>query len=70
MLNDNASSWKGSWVTTGNSYLTGKNLKRYAWYSPVSGQNYQPATKWCDSTGKVEVWAPPRGYAVYSVDGL
>jgi alpha-amylase len=70
VLNDNASSWKGSWVTTSNSYLKGKNLKCYAWYSPVSGQNYQPATKWCDSTGKVEVWAPPRGYAVYSVDGL
>jgi alpha-amylase len=70
VINDNASSWNGSTVTTGNSYLKGKNLKAYAWYSSVSGQNYQPATKYCSTTGSVDVWAPPRGYAVYSVDGL
>lgn len=70
ILNDNATAWKGSWVQTGNSYLKGKTLKCYAWYSPKSGQNYQPASKYCDANGWVEVWAPPRGYAVYSVDGL
>jgi len=70
VINDNASSWKGSWVTTSNSYLKGKTLKCYAWYSPVSGQNYQPDSKSCSSSGSVEMWAPPRGYAVYSVNGL
>lgn len=70
VINDNASAWKGATVTTSNSYLKNKNLKAYAWYSPKSGQNYQPATKYANSSGTVELWAPPRGYAVYSVDGL
>ncbi len=70
VINDHKSAWKGSWVKTNNAYLKNKNLKAYAWYSPVSGQNYQPGTKYCDSSGNVEVWAPPRGYAVYSVNGL
>ncbi|MCL5029792.1 MAG: hypothetical protein M1480_12340 [Bacteroidetes bacterium] len=50
--------------------MKNQNLKCYAWYSSVSGQNYQPQTKWCDGNGNVQVWAPPRGYAVYSVDGI
>lgn len=70
VINDNATVWKGASVTTGNAYLKSKNLKCYAWYSPKSGQNYQPATKYCNASGVVDVWAPPRGYAVYSVDGL
>lgn len=70
IINDNPSSWKGAWVNTGNYYLKGKTLKAYAWSSSVSGQNYQPANKYCDANGYVEVWAAPRGYAVYSVDGL
>ncbi len=70
VINDNASVWKGSWVVTGNGYLKNKNLKAYAWSSTKSGQNYQPATKWCDGSGNVEVYAAPRGYAVYSVDGF
>ena len=69
-LNDNSSNWLGATVTTGNNYLKNQNLKCYAWYSSVSGQNAQPQTKWCDGSGNVQVWAPPRGYAVYSVDGL
>lgn len=68
-INDNANNWRGSWVVAGNTFLRNKNLKCYAWYSPKSGQNYQPATKWCDGSGNVEVWAPPRGYAVYAPDG-
>ncbi len=70
VINDHPTAWKGSYVTTGNSYLKGKTLKAYAWHSPVSGQNYQPASKTASSTGYVEVYAPPRGYAVYSVTGL
>lgn len=69
-INDNANNWRGSWVCTYNGYLKSKNLKCYAWYSSKSGQNYQPNTKWCNSSGWVEVWAPPRGYAVYAPDGL
>jgi len=69
-INDNASSWKGAWVQTGNGYLKNKSLKAYAWYSSVSGQNYQPASKWCNSTGWVEIYAAPRGYAVYAPNGL
>ncbi|MEZ0537133.1 alpha-amylase domain-containing protein [Caldicellulosiruptoraceae bacterium PP1] len=70
VINDNPTSWKGAWVQTANSYLKNKTLKAYAFSSTVSGQNYQPQSKYCDSNGWVEVWAPPRGYAVYSVDGL
>jgi len=70
VINDHPTQWKGSWVQTGNGYLKNKTLKAYAWSSSVSGQNYAPANKWCDGNGWVEVWAAPRGYAVYSVNGL
>ncbi len=70
VINDSSSSWRGSWVQTGNSYLKNKTLKAYAWWSAQSSQNYQPDNKPCDGNGRVEVWAPPRGYAVYSVNGL
>lgn len=70
VINDHPTQWKGYWVQTGNGYLKNKSLKCYAWYSPKSGQNYQPASKWCNSSGWVEVWAPPRGYAVYAPNGL
>ncbi|MBI1290937.1 alpha-amylase [bacterium] len=68
-INDNANNWRGDWVVTNNTFLRNKTLKCYAWYSPKSGQNYQPASKFCQSNGYVEVWAPPRGYAVYAPDG-
>jgi alpha-amylase len=70
VINDNSSAWKGYTVTTGNGYLKGKTLKAYAWSSTVSGQNYAPANQYCDASGNVQVWAAPRGYAVYSVNGL
>lgn len=69
VINDNSSNWRGAWVTTSNTTLRNKTLKCYAWYSPNSGQNYQPANKFCQSNGSVEVWAPPRGYAVYAPTG-
>jgi alpha-amylase len=69
VINDQSSGWRGDWVLTNNTFLRNKTLKSYAWYSPVSGQNYQPASKFCQSNGWVEVWAPPRGYAVYAPDG-
>jgi alpha-amylase len=70
IINDNSSAWKGGYVTTSNSYLKNKTLKAYAWSSSKSGQNYAPANQWCDAYGNVQVWAAPRGYAVYSVNGL
>lgn len=70
VINDHPSSWKGSWVQTNNGYLRGKTLKSYAWYSSNGSQNYQPSSKYANSSGWVELWAPPRGYAVYSVNGL
>lgn len=69
VINDDSYAWRGSWVQSANPNLKNKTLKAYAWYSPNSGQNYQPASKWCDGNGWVEVWAPPRGYAVYAPNG-
>jgi alpha-amylase len=45
-------------------------LKAYAWSSTVSGQNYAPNNQSCDGSGNVQIWAAPRGYAVYSVNGF
>lgn len=70
VINDDKYNWKGAWVCTGNWRLKNKTLKCYAWDSSRSGQNYQPSSQWCQSSGWVQVWAPPRGYAVYSVNGL
>ncbi|HNW45430.1 MAG TPA: alpha-amylase family glycosyl hydrolase [Elusimicrobiales bacterium] len=70
VINDSPSAWKGGTVNTGNAYLKNKVLKAYAWSSAKSGQNYQPANQFCDGGGNVQVWAPPRGYAVYSADGI
>jgi alpha-amylase len=70
IINDNSTAWKGAWVVTSNGYLKSKTLKAYAWSSSKTGQNYAPASKYCDASGNVEVWAAPRGYAVYAPDGL
>ena len=70
IINTNPSNWKGYTVTTGNGYLKNQTLKAYAWSSTISGQNVQPNNQSCDGNGNVQVWAAPRGYAVYSVNGL
>jgi alpha-amylase len=70
VVNSNPSNWKGYTVTTGNGYLKNQTLKAYAWSSTVSGQNVAPNNQWCDGNGNVQAWAAPRGYAVYSVNGL
>ncbi|MBI3272672.1 MAG: DUF1939 domain-containing protein [Planctomycetes bacterium] len=56
VLNDNPSAWKGAWVTT---KWPGKDLK------DLTGQ---AQTKHVADDGRVELWAPPRGYAVYGPD--
>jgi alpha-amylase len=70
IINDDPSAWKGGYIRTDNSYLKDKTLKAYAWSSTKSGQNYQPDDQYCDANGNLQVWAPPRGYAVYSVTGF
>jgi len=70
IINDDATQWKGKAMVTSNGYLKNKTLKAYAWSSSVSGQNYAPNNQFCDSSGNVQVWAAPRGYAVYTVDGF
>ena len=68
VINDHPTNWGSSWVQTGNGYLHGRTLKCYAWDSSV--HNTQPGNRTVQSNGWVELSAPPRGYAVYSVDGL
>lgn len=68
-LNDDPSNWKSGNIVVNHTGLRNKNLKCYAWYSSVSGQNAQPNMCWCDGSGNTTVWAPPRGYAVYAPDG-
>jgi alpha-amylase len=70
IINTNPSNWEGVTVTTGDGYLKSQTLKAYAWSSTISGQNYAPENKPCDGSGNVTVYAAPRGYAVYSVNGL
>jgi alpha-amylase len=70
IINTNPTNWQGITVTTNNSYLKGQNLKAYAWSSTIAGQNSDPNNQNCSSGGTVTVWAAPRGYAVYSVNGL
>ena len=70
VLNDSPTAWKGHWVNTGNPFLRGQRLEPYAWHSTVPGQNVRPMDKAVSGDGWVELWAPPRGYAVYSLAGL
>jgi alpha-amylase len=70
IINDDATQWKGTTITTGNGYLKNKTLKAYAWSSTVSGANTPPNNQACDGSGNVQVWAAPRGYAVYTVNGF
>jgi alpha-amylase len=57
---NNRGSWNGTWVQTqwNNTQLV-----------PVAWRGHddltRPETKWTNESGWVNVWAPPRGYAVY-----
>ncbi len=68
-INDNWSSWQGSWVQTG--FTQGTVLEDY------SGAN--TGTKTVGANGWVEIWAPPcdgsaingrRGYCIYGPSGI
>ena len=64
VLNDHPTDWKG---TTVNTQWTNTELHSYAWGSSV--EEPQPQNKWTDGNGSVDLWAPPRGYAVYAPNG-
>jgi alpha-amylase len=65
-INTHKTSAKSATVTTANTFLYGKNLQCYAWYSYAAGQNTQPASVSCSSSGGVTVQVPASGYAVYA----
>jgi alpha-amylase len=70
VINTNPSTWRGASVQTDDSFLKNQTLTAYAWSSTVAGQNYQPADQTSDASGVTQVYAPPRGYAVFSVKGF
>jgi alpha-amylase len=57
---NNRSTWNGTWVQT---RWTDTHLSAKAWLG--SNDNGVPADKWTNGSGWTELWAPPRGYAVY-----
>jgi alpha-amylase len=70
VINTNPSNWRGARVQTADAYLQNKTLKAYAWSSTVAGQNTAPDAQPCDAAGWTQVYAPPRGYAVFSAAGF
>jgi alpha-amylase len=61
VLNDNSKNWKGQYVET---RFADSDLECVAWSSTVD--NSKPASKTTNSEGGADLWAPPRGYAVYA----
>jgi len=57
---NNRSSWNSAWVQT---RWTNKRLSPEAWRG--TNDTGVPADKFTDANGWTELWAPPRGYAVY-----
>jgi len=62
MVMNDSTEWKGMGVTT---RFKGTELECVAWSSTVD--NSKPYNEWSDGGGYVELWAPPRGYAVFSL---
>lgn len=63
VINDNPNSWKGATVKTKWANTT---LHCYAWDGKDTAQ---PQEKTTDGSGYVDLWAAPRGYAVYAPVG-
>ncbi|MDD4652765.1 MAG: DUF1939 domain-containing protein [Methanothrix sp.] len=57
---NNRGNWNGTWVQTswGNRHLCPE-----AWWSGNDTGN--PEDRWTNESGWTQLWAPPRGYAVY-----
>jgi alpha-amylase len=60
VLND-STEWKGQYVET---RFVNSNLKCVAWSS--TADNSKPNAKETDYNGNADLWAPPRGYAIYT----
>jgi alpha-amylase len=58
---NNRASWNGTWVQT---RWNNKRLAPAAWHGHDGAG--QPEDKWTNESGWVDLWAPPRGYAVYA----
>jgi alpha-amylase len=61
VLNNRGDQWSGQRV---NCHWRQSRLQPVAWCG-ASDQS-RPNDQWADDTGSIEVWAPPRGYAVYA----
>jgi alpha-amylase len=57
---NNRGTWNGAWVQT---RWTDRLLSPQAWWA--SNDNEIAEDKWTNASGWTELWAPPRGYAVY-----
>ena len=57
---NNRSTWNGVWVQTQWPNI---QFSPEAWCG--SSDTAAPDSKWTDASGWAELWAPPRGYAVY-----
>ncbi|MBI3724143.1 DUF1939 domain-containing protein [bacterium] len=60
VLNNDPGNWQGQWVTVKSDWA-GKDLKDYTG---------QAQTQHVADDRRVQLWAPPHGYAIYSIDGV
>ncbi|MEO8904522.1 MAG: alpha-amylase domain-containing protein [Polyangiaceae bacterium] len=60
VLNNRGDSWQGPTVVC---QWKGQRLQPVAWCG--AADRSRPNDKWTDSNGAADLWAPPRGYAVY-----
>lgn len=60
VLNNRGDGWNGNFV---NVPWSNTHLSAEAWWSGLDSN--PPLQKWTDGNGRVDLWAPPRGYAVY-----
>jgi alpha-amylase len=57
---NNRGTWNGAWIET---RWNNTRLAPAAWWA--RDDSSVPQEKWTDGSGWVDLWAPPRGYAVY-----
>lgn len=60
VLNNRGDAWNGKSV---NTLWRGRKMTAVAWWG--KNDKSQPADKWTDPNGTTDLWAAPRGYAVY-----
>jgi alpha-amylase len=61
VLNNRRDGWNGTWVST---RWAGIRLRPAAWWS--AADLHQPDAQWVHGDGRAQVWAPPRGFSVYT----